>query len=151
MRLELPVRGAEAPCNAAEHSPFPAGRRSHFIKQFDGPEPSSDILCFRFWQLNFAWGCPFRCAYCFLQALPYQRFHPEALTGLLYGNWRRMLDEVAEWLAARTPRMLIVGELQDGLAFDRAYEQLSGKPLTHHLVPLLAKQRRHRLIFTNSL
>jgi spore photoproduct lyase len=43
--------------------------------------------------------------------------------------------------------MLIVGELQDGLAFDSAYAAVTGKPLTHHLIPLFAAQDRHRLIF----
>ena len=43
--------------------------------------------------------------------------------------------------------MLIVGELQDGLAFDSAYAAKTGKALTHHLIPLFANQDRHRLIF----
>jgi spore photoproduct lyase len=58
-----------------------------------------------------------------------------------------MIEEVADWLTSPTPRMLIVGELQDGLAFDSAYASVTGKPLTHHLIPLFAAQQRHRLIF----
>ena len=128
--------------------PFPVQRRGgEFIKQYGGPEAGSDIVCFKFWELSVAWGCPFRCSYCFLQDVPYARFNKDALTGLVYGNWRRMLDEVDEWLLARTPRMLIAGELQDGLAFDNAYAALTGKPLTHLLIPLFAGQRRHQLIF----
>src|SRR5262245_57229615 len=127
--------------------PFPVDHRSEFIKQFKGPHEGSDIVCFKFWELVIASGCPFRCAYCFLQTLPSVQFKREALTGLLYGNWRRMLTEVEQWLLERTPRMLIAGELQDGLAFDNAYAALTGKPLTHHLVPLFAGQGRHKLIF----
>lgn len=67
--------------------------------------------------------------------------------GLVYANWQEMVEEVKDWLAAPTPRMLIVGELQDGLAFDSAYAAVTGKPLTHHLIPLFAAQNRHRLIF----
>jgi spore photoproduct lyase len=67
--------------------------------------------------------------------------------GQVYGNWRQMIDEVREWLAAPTPRMLIVGELQDGLAFDSAYAAVTGTPLTQRLIPLFAAQDRHRLIF----
>src|SRR5579884_4277199 len=128
--------------------PFAVDRRkSDFIKQFHGPDVDSGVLCFRFWELVFASGCPFQCAYCFLQALPPSRFNTEALTGLLYANWRRMVDEVEEWLTERTPRVLIVGELQDGLAFENAYAQLTGRPLTHHPIPLFAGQSRHRLVF----
>jgi spore photoproduct lyase len=43
--------------------------------------------------------------------------------------------------------MLIVGELQDGLVFDTAFKKVTGKPLTHWIIPLFAAQKRHRLIF----
>jgi spore photoproduct lyase len=138
MQAELPAPGARRPA-----SPFPVRRRPDFIKQFEG----SGVLCFKFWELVAAWGCPFRCAYCFLQTVPYARFNREALTGMIYANWRHMLNQVEEWLTARTPRMLVVGELQDGLVFDNAYAQATGRPLTHHLIPLFAAQSRHRLIF----
>ena len=138
MRIPLPVNNV----------PFPVERRSgEFISQYDGPKNGSGIVCFKFWKLSVARGCPFRCAYCFLQTLTPFRVNKDALTGLVYGNWPRMLDEVEEWLLDRTPRMLIAGELQDSLAFDNAYAALTGKPLTHHLIPLFAGQRRHQLIF----
>jgi spore photoproduct lyase len=132
---------------AAVQSPFPVARRNQFIKQFTGPDEKSGVVCFKFWQLVHASGCPFRCAYCFLQTTAFFRFNKAALMGLVYANWQEMVEEVKDWLAAPTPRMLIVGELQDGLAFDSAYAAVSGKPLTHHLIPLFAAQNRHRLIF----
>jgi spore photoproduct lyase len=137
---------------AAEHvtiarSPFPVAHRGQFIKQFSGPDAASGVVCFKFWQLVHASGCPFRCAYCFLQTTAYFRFNKAALMGQVYGNWQRMVEEVKEWLSCPVPRMLIVGELQDGLAFDSAYAAVTGKPLTHHLIPLFAAQKRHRLIF----
>ena len=61
----------------------------------------------------------------------------EALRGQIYSNWEQMIEEVREFLASPTPRMLLVGEFQDGLAFDHAYVGVTGKPLTHHLIPLL--------------
>jgi spore photoproduct lyase len=67
--------------------------------------------------------------------------------GLIYANWRQMIDEVERWLDCETPRMMIVGELQDGLAFDSAYAAVTGRPLTHHLIDLFSAQKRHRLIF----
>jgi spore photoproduct lyase len=128
-------------------TPFPVANRGQFIKQFSGPGAESGIVCFKFWQLVPASGCPFKCAYCFLQTTTYFRFNKKALLGQVYGNWCQMIEEVEEWLESSTPRMLIVGELQDGLAFDSAYAAVTGKPLTHHLIELFAAQRRHRLIF----
>jgi spore photoproduct lyase len=58
-----------------------------------------------------------------------------------------MLDEVCQWLRDPSPKMMIIGELQDGLVFDTAYKKVTGKPLTHWLVPLFAAQNRHKLIF----
>ncbi len=127
--------------------PLPLARRADFVKQFSGPRADQGIVCFRFWELVPAWGCIFECSYCFLQTLPYARTKKGALQGLIYANWRRMLDEVDLWLTSTTPRMLIVGELQDGLVFDSIFKEVTGKPLTHHLIPLFARQHRHRLIF----
>jgi spore photoproduct lyase len=146
--LTLPIAAQEAPdIPASSRSSFPVAHRGRFIKQFSGPHESSGVVCFKFWQLVHASGCPFKCAYCFLQTTTYFRFNKAALMGQVYSNWEQMIDEVKEWLASPTPRMLIVGELQDGLAFENAYAAVTGKPLTHHLVPLFAAQNRHRLIF----
>lgn len=122
-------------------------RGSKFIRQFSGPGEESQIVCFRFWQLVVAGGCPYRCSYCFLQTVPWFRFHPDELYGLVYTNVDDMLSEVRAWLADPFPKMLMVGELQDGLVFDAAYKGTNGTPLTHLIVPLFAAQRRHRLIF----
>lgn len=122
-------------------------RGSNFIRQFAGPGDDSQIVCFKFWQLVVAGGCPYRCAYCFLQTVPWFRFHPDELYGLVYTNVDDMLGEIRDWLADPTPKMMIVGELQDGLVFDSAYKKPTGKPLTHHIIPMFAGQRRHRLIF----
>jgi spore photoproduct lyase len=149
MSLSLPlIDNSNATRTPARTSPFPvAERKSHFLKQFAGPGEDSEIVCFRFWELVHASGCPFRCAYCFLQTVAYFRVNKAALMGQVYRNVDDLLDEVREWLTAPTPRMLIVGELQDGLAFDSAYASVTGKPFTHHIIPLFAAQQRHRLIF----
>jgi spore photoproduct lyase len=124
------------------------GRRaSHFIRRFAGPGEDSGIVCFQFWQLVPAGGCPYRCAYCFLQTTPWFRFNPDQLYGLVYTNVEDMLAELEIWLADLTPKMMIVGELQDGLAFETAYKKVTGKPLSHWIVPLFSAQSRHRLIF----
>ena len=122
-------------------------RSSKFIRQFGGPGEDSQIVCFKFWQLVVAGGCPYRCAYCFLQTVPWFRFRPDELYGLVYTNVEEMVEEVKEWLDEPIAKMMIVGELQDGLVFDSAYAKTSGKPLTHRIIPLFAAQKRHRLIF----
>jgi spore photoproduct lyase len=122
-------------------------RTSNFIRQFGGPGEDSQIVCFKFWQLVVAGGCPYRCAYCFLQTVPWFRFRPDELYGLVYTNVEEMVAEIKEWLDDPIPKMMIVGELQDGLVFDSAYKKTSGEPLTHRVVPLFAAQKRHRLIF----
>jgi len=124
-----------------------AQRASNFIRQFGGPGEDTQIECFRFWQLVVAGGCPYRCAYCFLQTVPWFRFRPEELYGLVYTNVDDMVEEIEKWLADPIPKMMIAGELQDGLVFDSAYKKTSGKALTHHIIPLFAAQKRHRLIF----
>ncbi len=124
------------------------GRRaSKFIRRFSGPGDDSGIVCFKFWQLVPAGGCPYRCSYCFLQTTPWFRFNPDQLYGLVYTNVDDMLHELDVWLEDPIPKMMIVGELQDGLVFERAYRRVTGKPLTHWIVPKFAGQSRHRLIF----
>jgi spore photoproduct lyase len=122
-------------------------RGSNFIRQFGGPGDDTQIVCFKFWQLVVAGGCPYRCAYCFLQTVPWFRFRPDELYGLVYTNIDDMVREVKEWLEDPIPKMMIIGELQDGLVFDSAYKKVNGTPLTHLLIPLFAAQKRHRLIF----
>jgi len=122
-------------------------RGSGFIRQFGGPGGDSQIICFKFWQLVVAGGCPYRCAYCFLQTVPWFRFRPDELHGLVYTNFEDMVAEVKGWLAESVPKMMIVGELQDGLVFDSAYKKVNGTPLTHLIVPLFAAQKKHRLVF----
>ena len=124
------------------------GRRaSKFIRRFKGPGLGSEIVCFRFWQLVPAGGCPYQCSYCFLQTTPWFRFNPDHLNGLVYENVDEMTRELDQWLDDTEPKMLIVGELQDGLVFEDAYLKITGRPLSHWLVPRFASQSRHRLIF----
>ena len=124
------------------------GRRaSKFIRRFSGPGDDSGIVCFKFWQLVPAGGCPYQCSYCFLQTTPWFRFNPDQLHGLVYTNVDDMLREIDAWLQDPIPKMMIVGELQDGLVFETAFKKATGKPLTHWIVPKFAAQSRHRLIF----
>src|SRR5437899_139373 len=103
--LELPTVNPHSALRATPRSPFPVADRRQFIKQFAGPNEESGVVCFKFWQLVHASGCPFRCAYCFLQTTAYFRFNKAALMGQVYDNWEQMVEEVKDWLACPTPRM----------------------------------------------
>jgi DNA repair photolyase len=110
-------------------------RRSAFIKQFSGPGENR-IVCFRFWQAIVASGCPGECAYCFLQTqFPYRRGLYD-LKGTLFENLRDIVPETIKWLKQPRPAGLIVGENQDGLAFEKAYKQLLGVTPLELLIPL---------------
>ena len=114
-------------------------RSSSFIKQFGGPGENS-IVCFKFWQAVVASGCPGACAYCFLQTqTPYRRGLYE-LDGTLFSNLLDMEPQARKWLGLKRSAGLIVGENQDGLAFERPYKELLGVTPLEILVPLFAKE-----------
>ncbi len=122
-------------------------RSSPFLKRFNGPGDNG-IVCFRFWQAVVASGCPGACAYCFLQTqTPYRRGLYD-LAGTLFSNLEAIVPETRTWLAQPHPAALIVGENQDGLAFERPYKRLLGVTPLELLVPLFdqANPRGHTLI-----
>jgi spore photoproduct lyase len=125
----------------------PIVSRRKFIKQFHGPPKGSNICCFRFWELVSAAGCPYQCDYCFLQATPSFVFGNYPLSGVIFKNWQDMLREVEQWLQSAKNRVLVVGELQEGMAFERAYKELAEKSLAEMLIPKFAEQERNRLLF----
>lgn len=117
-------------------------RGSKFIKQFDGPG-DKDIVCFKFWQAVIASGCPGECSYCFLQNQhPYRRGLYD-LKGTLFENLADLVPEARNWLKASGPSGLILGENQDGLAFEGAYKRLLGKSPLEMLIPLFRDENPH--------
>jgi len=136
-----------APVNGNSFHSLPALHRGSFIKQYRGPDEDSGIVCFKFWELVVAAGCVYRCSYCFLQAVPSFVFGHYNLMGTIFSNWKQMIEETEKWLEWPTPRMLLIGELQDGLVFDGVYKKYAGQSITEMLIPLFAQQKRHRMIF----
>lgn len=110
-------------------------RKSPFIKRFCGPG-ENDIVCFRFWEAVVASGCPGECAYCFLQTqCPYRRRLYD-LKGTLFENLRNIVPETLSWLAHRRRAGLMIGENQDGFAFEKPYKKLLGVTPLELLLPL---------------
>jgi hypothetical protein len=109
--------------------------RGSFIKQFSGPGENG-IICFKFWQAVIASGCPGECAYCFLQTqYPYKTGLYD-LMGTLFENLRDIVPETRLWLQQQAGAGLILGENQDGLAFEGAYKKLLGVTPLELLIPL---------------
>ena len=110
-------------------------RVSPFIRKFSGPG-DNEIVCFRFWQAIVASGCPGECAYCFLQTqYPYRKGMYE-LKGTLFKNLPQIEDEARAWLFQPRPAGMIIGENQDGLAFESPYKRLLGITPLEILIPL---------------
>ena len=118
-------------------------RTSPFIRQFDGPG-ANNIVCFRFWQAVVASGCPGECAYCFLQTQRPYRNGSYELKGTLFRNLDRLADEAERWIRRERPAGLIVGENQDGLAFERPYKKLLGITPLELLIPIFADPAQNR-------
>ncbi len=110
-------------------------RDGTFLKQFIGPG-DNEIVCFKFWQAVIASGCPGECSYCFLQnQFPY-RSGKYDLKGTLFDNLENIVPETRKWLLRPGPLGLILGENQDGLAFESPYRKLLGKSPLEMLIPL---------------
>lgn len=110
--------------------------RAGFIKQFVGPGDNR-IICFKFWQAVIASGCPGECSYCFLQTqYPYRSGNYD-IKGTIFSNLRDIVPETQRWLQQqRTSAGLILGENQDGLAFEGAYKKALGVTPLELLIPL---------------
>ena len=126
------------------------------IRFFD--KTPSDIVCPHFWELNWAYGCRFECAYCYLQGTFHGRKRP----------WPRPLDQVFTVLDEffqdhqKDPQILNSGELTDSFVYPNRIKQISDKfeeQAIHKLllltktsnVKLLLDKPRKQTIFSFSL
>jgi len=113
------------------------------IKRFDKtpvPERLTDVVCPHFLELKWATGCPFNCAWCYLQGT--FRFLP-------YGKKPRNkgFDRVGRHLTALfdedvKPELLNSGELSDSFMTERSEE-----PFTMFIMDRMATQDKHRVLF----
>jgi spore photoproduct lyase len=108
-------------------------RASPFVRYFD--RTPEGIVCPHFHVLAHANGCPFRCAYCYLQ-LTFRTYKAP----VVFTNMDDLQGQVERFLERDEPSVLNAGELSDALAFD----DLTG--LTERVVPLFARQKRHKLL-----
>lgn len=114
-------------------------RAGSFIKQFGGPG-QTEIVCFPFWQAVVASGCPGECSYCFLQTQTPYRTGRYDIKGTLFANLADLEPQTRRWLRQPQPAGLIVGENQDGLAFELPYKRALDVTPLEILVPLFERE-----------
>jgi len=136
------MRKASEPTNRASstergswqgRTPVRRPRASPFVRYFDRTPPG--IICPHFYVLAHANGCPFECAYCYLQ-LTFRT----CKAPVLFTNVDRLQREVERFLERCEPSVLNAGELSDALAFDRL------TALTERIVPMFGRQTKHKLL-----
>jgi len=111
------------------------------IKRFDKtpfPRKPSDVVCPHFLELKWAYGCPFNCAWCFLQGTlrfigKNPRVKPYKLT---LSHTRAFLESDSP------PEMLNTGELADSLMSERSED-----PFSIRIIPLFEEYGKHKVLF----
>jgi len=105
------------------------------------PRTKTDVVCPHFLELKWAYGCPFDCAWCYLQGtfryipggIPPPVVKPYAKT---QRHVERFFEEVEE------PEVLNAGEIGDSLMNENAEV-----PFSKFIIPLFEKQARHKVLF----
>lgn len=100
------------------------------IRYFD--KTPHDIVCPHFWELNWAYGCWFDCAYCYLQGTFHGKKRP----------WHRPLPQVKAILREfftenEKPQVLNSGELADSLVFPEVMREIADE---------FERQDKHKLL-----
>jgi len=105
------------------------------------PRAPTDVVCPHFLELKWATGCPYACAWCYLQGtfrfLEYKK-QPRPKD---YGRVERSLLELFK-NDDRRPEILNAGELSDSMITER-----SSRPFTKFVMELMAKQDKHKVLF----
>lgn len=111
--------------------PFCRSYGSGIVRYFDKTPPS--IVCPHFWELNWAYGCPFACEYCYLRGTfrgSKEPRYPWSLNQIL-----ATLDEA--FAEMREPAIFNSGELADSLM---------NPPLMEKIADKFEQQDRHKLL-----
>jgi spore photoproduct lyase len=102
------------------------------------PEKKTDVICPHFLELKWANGCPYDCAWCFLQG-----------TFRFTGKQPRQKDrfKVKEHVSTflnngALPEVLNTGELCDSLL-----SESSNAPFSEFIIPMFEEQKKHKVLF----
>jgi len=114
------------------------------ITRFDKtpiPRRETDVVCPHFLELKWAYGCPFNCAWCYLQGT--FRFKPGGIPPPVvkpYDKTQRHVERFIE--EVEEPEILNAGEIGDSLMNENAEV-----PFSKFIIPLFEKQARHKVLF----
>ena len=120
-----------------------------WIQPFKGMEPP--IICPRFWKLQFAYGCPLDCHYCYLlgtyyRQSPYQHpptYYKDMTLEAFRNELLDFFDKTGE------PQLLNTGELADSTMFEG--QEFFGASFSNFIIPLFERQRRHKVLFLTKI
>ena len=111
--------------NELEH----AWEGNRIVVPFDKTPP--DIACGMFWELRWAYGCPFNCSYCYLRGTMRGRMKPQFVRTELV---LQALDEA--FVKIKTPSIFNSGELSDSLM---------NPQLMKPIVDKFEQQKKHKI------
>jgi len=118
------------------------------IKRFDKtplPQRSTDVVCPHFLELKWAYGCPYKCAWCYLQGTlrllptktkPVIKDYPKIKKHLL------TFFEATNSGSGYPQELLNTGELSDSLMWEN-----NGNPFSEFIVNIFETQTKHKILF----
>jgi spore photoproduct lyase len=112
------------------------------IKRFDktpNPEKPNDVICPHFLELKWGYGCPFKCAWCYLQGT--FRFLKTKTNPIIKNRDQVNMAILSLFESNSPPEMLNSGEIGDSLMGE------SGEPFSKYIIPLIETQNAHKILF----
>jgi len=117
------------------------------IRRFDKtppPKKPNDVICPHFLELKWAYGCPYRCAWCYLQGT--LRFLPTKTKPVIkdYKKIESHLNSFFEETVNNryVPELLNSGEIADSLMWEN-----NGSPFSKFIGTLFNSQKKHKVLF----
>jgi len=113
------------------------------IKNFDRtplPVKGTDVVCPHFWELKWAYGCPFDCAWCYLKGT--FRFQPTRAKPVIKDRKKTELHTRTFLEEVTTSEILNTGEIADSLMGEGLNE-----PFSKFIIPMFEEQNRHKVLF----
>jgi ParB/RepB/Spo0J family partition protein len=109
-------------------------------EEFPPPQNQTDIVCPHFLMLKWASGCPFNCAWCYLQSQEDGMERRIKDFSEVEFHLKRFLEVV------HPPEVLNTGELTDSLMHD-LLPDCEGEPFSRFIIELFKAQDRHKVLF----
>jgi len=117
------------------------------IKRFDKtppPDHPQDVVCPHFLELKWAYGCPYRCAWCYLQGtlrlLPTKTKPVVKSYEKIRYHLEKFFDETAN--SGHIPELLNSGEIADSLMWEN-----DGSAFSRFIASVFDTQTKHKVLF----